>query len=62
MANEDGDVIFLGTKDKSDIYGFQSKGDSITIFELNQTNDADEKPMYKQGKPLILLKKSKTPK
>jgi len=62
VANEDGDVIFLGTKDKSDIYGFQSKGDSITIFELNQTNDADEKPMYKQGKQLILLKKSKTPK
>jgi hypothetical protein len=55
-------VIFLGTKDKSDMYGFQSKGDSITIFELNQINDADEKPMYNQGKPLILLKKSKTPK
>jgi hypothetical protein len=62
VANEDGDVIFLGTKDKSDMYGFSSKGDSITIFELNQINDADEKPMYKQGIPLILLKKSKTPK
>ena len=60
VANEDGDVVFLGTKDKSNMYGFRSKGDSITIFELNQINDADEKPIYKQGMPLILLKKRKT--
>ena len=61
VANEDGDLIFLGKKDKSDMYGFSSKGDSITIFELDQINDYDEKPFYKQGMPLILLKKSKTP-
>lgn len=57
-ANEDGDVIFLGTKDKSDMYGFRSKGDSITIFELKQINDEDEKPIYKHGIPLMLLAKS----
>ncbi|MFN3489289.1 MAG: hypothetical protein ACK4YV_09150 [Emticicia sp.] len=55
VANEDGDVIFLGTKDTSDAYGFRSKGDSITIFELKQINDEDEKPIYKHGMPLILL-------
>lgn len=55
VANEDGDVIFLGNKDKSDMFGFRSKGDSITIFELKQINDADEKPIYKQGIPLMLL-------
>lgn len=61
VANENGDVIFLGTKDKSDMYGFRSKGDSITIFELKQINDEDEKPVYKQGMPLMLLKRTKTP-
>ncbi len=59
VANEDGDVVFLGTKDKSDMYGFRSRGDSLTIFELKQINDTDEKPVYKHGIPLMLLKKSK---
>lgn len=54
-ANEDGDVIFFGNKEKSDQYGFRSKGDSITIFELKQINDADEKPVYHHGSPLVLL-------
>jgi hypothetical protein len=60
VANEDGDVVFFGNKTKSDMYGFRSKGDSITIFELKQINDVDEKPIYKHGIPLMLLKK-KTP-
>lgn len=53
--NEDGDVIFLGDKEKSDQYGFRSKGNTITIFELKQINDADAKPVYKHGIPLVLL-------
>lgn len=53
--NEDGDVIFFGNKKKSDQYGFRSKGDSITVFELKQINDADEKPVYRHGLPLVLL-------
>ena len=61
VANEDGDVVFLGTKDKSDMYGFRSRGDSLTIFELKQINDADEKPVYKHGIPLMLLKKTPNP-
>jgi hypothetical protein len=59
VSNEDGDVIFLGNKEKSDAYGFRSKGDSITIFELKQINDPDEKPIYKNGIPLMLLAKKK---
>ena len=58
--NEDGDVIFFGNKTKSDQYGFRSKGDTITVFELKQINDADEKPVYRHGLPLVLLVK-KTP-
>lgn len=58
--NEDGDVIFLGNKEKSDQYGFRSKGDMITIFELKQINDADEKPVYKHGIPLMLLSRLST--
>ena len=53
--NEDGDVLFFGNKKKSDQYCFRSKGDSITIFELKQINDADEKPVYRHGLPLVLL-------
>lgn len=60
-ANDDGDVVFFGNKEKSDMYGFRSKGDSITVFELKQTNDEDEKPIYKHGIPLMLLKKKNTP-
>lgn len=59
--NEDGDVIFLGNKEKSDQYGFRSKGDTITIFELKQINDADEKPVYKHGIPLMLLSRPSSP-
>lgn len=54
-SNEDGDVIFLGNKVKTDTYGFRSKGDTITIFELKQINDEDEKPIHKHGIPLMLL-------
>ena len=57
--NEDGDVIFFGNKKKSDQYGFHSKGDSITVFELKQINDADEKPVYRHGLPLVLLVRKK---
>jgi hypothetical protein len=57
--NEDGDVIFLGNKEKFVQYGFRSKGDTITIFELKQINDADEKPVYKHGTPLVLLSPAK---
>jgi hypothetical protein len=59
VANEDGDVIFFGNKDKSDQYGFRSKGDSITVFELKQINDIDEKPIYRHGLPLVLLVRNK---
>ncbi len=57
--NEDGDVIFFGNKTKSDSYGFRSKGDTITVFELKQKNDADEKPVYGHGLPLVLLVRKK---
>ncbi len=59
--NEDGDVVFFGNKEKSDQYGFRSKGDSITIFELKQINDPDEKPVYHHGTPLLLLVRKTTP-
>jgi hypothetical protein len=59
--NEDGDVVFFGNKEKSDQYGFRSKGDSITVFELKQINDADEKPVYRHGLPLVLLVRKTTP-
>jgi hypothetical protein len=59
VANEDGDVVFFGNKEQSKQYGFRSKGDSITVFELKQINDADEKPMYKHGMPLMLLVRKK---
>ncbi len=57
--NEDGDVVFFGNKEKSDQYGFCSKGDTITVFELKQINDADEKPVYRHGLPLVLLVRKK---
>ncbi len=59
VANEDGDVIFLANKVKSDMFGFRSKGDTITVFELKQINDADEKPIYRHGLPLVLLVRKK---
>jgi hypothetical protein len=59
-VNEDGDVIFFGNKEKSDSYGFRSKGDTITVFELKQINDADEKPIYRHGLPLVLLVRKPT--
>lgn len=58
-ANEDGDVLFLGTKTKSDAYGFYSKGDTITIYNLEAITDPDEKPVYKHSQPAALLVKKK---
>jgi hypothetical protein len=58
-ANEDGDVVVFGKKDKSDALGFRSKGDTLTIFKLLQSNDPDEKPVYRNGQPVALLVKVK---
>jgi hypothetical protein len=58
-ANEDGDVVFLNNKTASDAYGFYSKGDTITIYNLNPITDPGEKPVYKNGQPLGLLIRKK---
>ena len=58
-ANEDGDVIYLGNQKTSDMYGFHSKGDTITIYGLKQTTLPNEKPSYKQSQPIGLLVRQK---
>ena len=60
--NEDGDVVFFGNKEKSDQYGFRSKNDTITVFELKQINDHDEKPIFHHGLPIMLLVRNNTSK
>jgi hypothetical protein len=54
-ANEDGDIIILNNKGTADQYGFRSKNDTVTLFKLIQTNDPDEKPVYKNGEALLHL-------
>jgi hypothetical protein len=58
-ANEDGDVVVFSTKENSKPYGFHSKGDTLSIYKLIQTNDPDEKPVYRNGNPVALLVKVK---
>lgn len=58
-VNQDGDVLFLNNKAKSDAYGFYSKGDTITIYNLTTLTDPDEKPVYKNGQPMGLLIRKK---
>ncbi len=58
-TNDDGDVIFLNNKAKSDAYGFYSKGDTITIYNLQNLNDPDGKPILKNGQPMGLLIRKK---
>lgn len=58
-ANEDGDIIILNNKGTADQYGFRSKNDTITFYKLIQTNDPDEKPVYKNGEALLHLVRKK---
>jgi hypothetical protein len=58
-ANEDGDLIILHNKGTADEYGFRSKNDTITLFKLTQTNDPDEKPVYRNGETLLHLVRKK---
>ncbi|GAB3501904.1 hypothetical protein [Emticicia fontis] len=58
-ANEDGDIIILNNNGIADEYGFHSKNDTVTLFKLIQTNDADEKPVYKNGEALHRLVRKK---
>jgi hypothetical protein len=58
-TNEDGDVVVFSKKDNSQPYGFHSKGDTLSIYKLTQNNDPDEKPVYRNGKPVALLVKIK---
>ena len=58
-ANEEGDVVFLGNQKSNDMYGFHSKGDTITIYSLKPITKADEKPVYKQTQPIGLLVRQK---
>ncbi|MFN3848596.1 MAG: hypothetical protein ACK4NY_04175 [Spirosomataceae bacterium] len=54
-ANESGDLVYFNKKDKSDAYGFYSKGDTISIYNLKLLTDPDEKPSYINGEVLGLL-------
>jgi hypothetical protein len=58
-ANEDGDIIVLNNKGTADQYGFRSKNDTITLYKLIQTNDPDEKPVFKNGEALLHLVRKK---
>jgi hypothetical protein len=58
-ANEDGDLIVLNNNGTADEYGFRSKNDTVTLFKLIQTNDPDEKPVYKNGEALLYLVRKK---
>ncbi len=58
-ANEDGDIIVLNNKGTADEYGFRSKNDTVTLYKLIQTNDPDEKPVYKNGEALMHLVRTK---
>lgn len=58
-ANEDGDIIILNNKDTADQYGFRSKNDTLTLYKLIQTNDPDEKPVFKNGEALLHLVRKK---
>ncbi|RYU94649.1 hypothetical protein [Emticicia agri] len=58
-ANESGDLIILNNKGTADQYGFRSKNDTLTLFQLNQINDPDEKPVYQHGQPLLFLVRKK---
>lgn len=58
-ANESGDLIILHNKGMADEYGFRSKNDTLTLFQLTQVNDPDEKPVYQHGQPLLFLVRKK---
>ncbi len=58
-ANESGDLIVLNNREIADQYGFSTKNDTLTLFELKQINDADEKPVYQNGPALLFLVRKK---
>jgi hypothetical protein len=58
-ANENGDVLFLGTKEKTEPFGFYSKGDTIALYQLKPITAANEKPIYRQSQLLALLVRKK---
>jgi len=58
-ANENGDIIVLSNKGISDEYGFRKRNDTITVFQLTQMNDPDEKPVYQNGEVFVRLVRKK---
>lgn len=55
-VNESGDVVVIMNNTKTHAYGFKSKGDTLTLYDLQA---GSTKGFYKNGQPVALLIKQK---